>query len=123
MAARIRKGDEVVVISGSDKGKKGKILAIFAEDGKVVVEGVNVKKRHRKATQQSEGAIISKEAPLHACKVMPVDPKTGKGTRVSFKSENGKAVKDAKGQPIRLAKSGETIPYAARETAVAAKEA
>lgn len=122
MAARIRKGDEVVVISGSDKGKKGKIIAIFAEDGKVVVEGINIKKRHRKATQQAEGAIVSKEAPMHACKVMPVDPKTGKGTRVSFKSENGKVVKDAKGQHIRLAKSGETIPYAAREREAAATQ-
>lgn len=122
MAARIRKGDEVIVISGDDKGKKGKVLAVFAEEGKVVVEGINVKKRHRKATQQSEGAIISKEAPLFASKVMPVDPKTGKGTRVSFKSENGKVTTDAKGQRIRLAKSGEVIPYAARETA-AAKEA
>ena len=117
MAARLRKGDEVVVISGSDKGKKGKVIAIFAEDGKVVVEGINVKKRHRKATQQAEGAIVSKEAPLFACKVMPVDPKTGKGTRVSFKSEDGKVAKDAKGQRIRLAKSGEVIPYAAREEA------
>ena len=115
MAARIRKGDEVIVISGGDKGKKGKVLAVFAEEGKVIVEGVNVKKRHRKATQQSEGAIISREAPLFASKVQPVDPKTGKGTRVGFKV-------DDKGVKSRVAKSGESIPYPAREAA-AAKEA
>lgn len=103
MAARIRKGDNVVVISGSDKGKTGKVLAVFADSDKVVVEGVNVKKRHMRRTQQSEGQIITKEAPLFASKVMPVDPKTGKGTRVSIKI-------DDKGQKSRLAKSGEVIP-------------
>lgn len=118
MAARIRKGDEVIVLSGGDKGKKGKVLAILAEAGKVVVEGVNVKKRHRKATQQAEGAIVSFEAPLFASKVALVDPKTGKATRISFaKDENGSVKKDAQGQKIRLAKSGEVIAYPAREAA------
>ena len=82
---------------------------------KVVVEGVNVVKRHQKTSPKNQqGGIFEKALPIHACKVMPVDPKTGKGTRVSFKT-------DDKGNKIRVAKSGETIPNAAREEAVAAQ--
>ena len=104
MAARIRKGDTVVVISGKDKGKTGKISRILVEDEKVVVEGINLVKRHtRPNPKNQQGGIIEKEAPLHASKVMPVDPKTGKGTRVRFKVEGNKKV--------RLAvKSGEELP-------------
>ncbi len=104
MAARLKKGDTVVVISGKDKGKQGKITKILAEDDKVVVEGVNLVKRHTRPTPRNQsGGIIEKEAPIFACKVMPVDPKTGKGTRVRFKIEdNGKKIRVA-------AKSGEEI--------------
>ena len=104
MAARIRKGDNVVVISGKDKGKTGKIKQILAEDGRVVVEGINLVKRHTRPTPKNpSGGILEREQAIHASKVMPVDPKTGKGTRVRFQTlENGKKV--------RIAKSGEEIP-------------
>ena len=112
MAARLRKGDLVVVISGKDKGKKGKIARIWPEDDKVVVEGVNLVKRHTKATPKfPQGGIIEREAPIHACKVMPVDPSTGKGTRVRMKTEGGKKV--------RIAKSGKEIPAPPKAQAAA----
>ena len=106
MAARLRKGDEVVVISGKDKGKKGKIKAVLVEDDKVIVEGLNLVKRHMRPTPRNpQGGILEKEAPIHACKVMPVDPKTGKGTRVRFKVEGNKKVRVA-------VKSGDELPVA-----------
>jgi large subunit ribosomal protein L24 len=109
MAARIRKGDTVVVISGKDKGKTGKIMRILREEDRVIVEGVNLVKRHTRPTPRNpSGGIIEREQALHASKVMPVDPKTGKGTRVHFKTlENGKK--------IRIAKSGEEIPAVTAE--------
>jgi large subunit ribosomal protein L24 len=101
--ARLRKGDQVVVISGKDKGKKGKILRLLTEDDKVVVEGVNIIKRHTKPTPKSpSGGIVDKEAPIYASKVMPIDGKTGKGTRV-------RVGKDDKGHKIRVGMSGEEI--------------
>ena len=105
MAARIRKGDTVVVISGKDKGKTGKVKRVLQEEGRVVVEGVNLLKRHMRPTPRSpSGGIVEREQPLAASKVMPVDPKTGKGTRVRFKTlENGKKIRIA-------VKSGEEIP-------------
>jgi large subunit ribosomal protein L24 len=104
MAARLRTGDEVVVITGKDKGKKGKIARILAEDGKVVVEGINLIKRHMRPTPKNpQGGILEREAAMQASNVMLVDPKTGKGTRVSFKV-------DDKGNKVRIAKSGEEIP-------------
>lgn len=111
MAARIRKGDTVVVISGKDKGKTGKVSRILREDDRVVVEGVNMIKRHMRPTPRNpSGGIIEREQPIAACKVMPVDPKTGKGTRVKFKSlENGKKIRIA-------VKSGDEIPVPAVES-------
>ena len=104
MASRIHKGDTVVVISGKDKGKKGKVLRVVRDDDRVVVEGVNVVKRHSRPTPRNpSGGIVEREQPLFACKVMPVDPKTGKGTRVRVKTLDG-------GKKIRLAASGEEIP-------------
>jgi large subunit ribosomal protein L24 len=105
MSARIRKGDVVVVISGKDKGKKGKIMRVFTEDDRVLVEGVNLVKRHTRPTPRSPaGGIIEREQPLHACKVMPIDPKTGKGTRVRFKTTDD-------GKKVRVAvKSGDELP-------------
>jgi large subunit ribosomal protein L24 len=105
MASRIRKGDTVVVISGKDKGRKGKVTRVLREEDRVVVEGVNVVKRHTRPTPRSPaGGIIEREQPIHACKVMPVDPQSGKGTRVRFKTVEG-------GKKIRIAvKSGEEIP-------------
>jgi large subunit ribosomal protein L24 len=107
MAARILQGDTVVVISGKDKGKTGKVTRVIADSDKVIVEGINVAKRHTKPSPRNEqGGILDKEMPLHACKVMPVDPKTGKGTRVSFKTDDN-------GKKVRVAKSGEALPNAA----------
>jgi large subunit ribosomal protein L24 len=88
MAARIKKDDIVYVRSGDDKGKTGKVLRLL--DDKVVVEGVNVVWKHLKPTQNApKGGRIQKEAPIHISKVQPVDPRTGKGARVKFKTENG----------------------------------
>jgi large subunit ribosomal protein L24 len=102
--ARIRKGDNVVVISGKDKGKTGKVLQVFAEHERVLVEKINVVKRHVKPTPMSrESGIIEKEAPIHWSKVMPVDPESGKGTRVRTRVESD-------GSKTRIAvKSGKAI--------------
>ena len=109
MGARLRKGDEVVVISGKEKGKKGRVKAVLHDEGRVLVEGLNLIKRHTRPTPRNpSGGIIEKEAPMHASKVMPLDPKTGKGTRVKFKE-------DSKGKKIRVAKSGEEIPVPSAE--------
>jgi large subunit ribosomal protein L24 len=89
MAARIRKDDVVYVRSGDDKGRTGKVLRLVGED-RVVVEGVNVVWKHLKPTQQAQkGGRIRREAAIHISNVQPVDPKTGKGTRVKFKIESG----------------------------------
>ncbi len=108
MASRIRKGDMVVVISGKDKGKTGKVMRVLVEDDRVVVEGVNLVKRHMRPTPRSpSGGILEREQPIYACKVMPVDPKTNKGTRVRFKSlEDGRKVRVA-------VTSGDEIPAVA----------
>ena len=105
MSARIRKGDTVVVISGKDAGKTGKVSRVLVDVDRVLVEGINLVKRHQKPTPRNpSGGILEREQPISACKVMPVDPKTGKGTRVRFKDlEGGKKVRVA-------AKSGEEIP-------------
>ena len=88
MAARIKKDDVVYVQSGDDKGKTGKVLRLLADT--VVVEGVNVVWKHLKPTQKNQrGGRIRKEAPIHMSKVLPVDPKTGKGTRVKFQTQGG----------------------------------
>jgi large subunit ribosomal protein L24 len=86
---------------GNDKGKQGRITRVLTERGAVLVEGVNLVKRHVKATAQRAGGILEVEAPIHASKVMPVDPETGKGTRVHVRVEDGKKV--------RVAKSGATL--------------
>jgi len=99
--ARIRKGDRVVVISGDDKGKQGKVVRVLPEREMLVVEGVNLVKKHLAATPQRAGGILEVEAPLRASKVMPVDPTTGKRTRVKIQVKDGKK--------IRVAKSGAEI--------------
>lgn len=103
--ARIRKGDTVVVISGKDKGKTGKVLRVLPEVDRVIVEKINMVKRHTKPTPvQREGGIIEKENPIHLSKVMPVDPATGKGTRVRIRVESD-------GSKVRLGKSGKVIEH------------
>ncbi|MEZ4294258.1 MAG: 50S ribosomal protein L24 [Polyangiaceae bacterium] len=93
---RLKVGDLVQVISGKEKGKQGKITKILRDEDRVVVEGVRVQTRHMRPTQRSQGGKITKEAPIHASKVMPVDPTTGKPTRVKIKVEDGKKVRVAK---------------------------
>jgi len=101
--ARIKKGDLVVVISGKDAGKQGKVLRVWPDDDKVTVEKVNLKKRHTKPSQQNQdGGIVEKEQPIHACKVMPIDPGTGRGTRVKTRVEPDKS-------KVRVGKSGKVI--------------
>jgi large subunit ribosomal protein L24 len=103
-AAKIRKGDKVIVLSGKDKGKTGEIVSALPKDGKVVVSGVNIATRHKKATQVNpQGGLERREAPMHVSKVAIIDPKDGKATRVRFEtSKDGKKVRVA-------ARSGEKI--------------
>lgn len=85
MAAKIRKGDKVVVLTGRDKGRTGEVVEVRPSQSRVVVRGVNMVKRHQKQTAQQEGGIISKEAAIHLSNVAIADPKDGKPTRVGFK--------------------------------------
>jgi large subunit ribosomal protein L24 len=86
MAARIRKGDRVVVITGADKGKRGEVLAVRPKENRAVVQGVNIAKRHQKPTGMGQpGGIIEKEATIHLSNIMLLDPKTDKPTRVGFR--------------------------------------
>ncbi|HVJ94671.1 MAG TPA: 50S ribosomal protein L24 [Labilithrix sp.] len=112
---RLQTGDQVIVIAGKDKGKKGKVMRLFKETDRVLVEGVNLVKRHMKPNpRMQQGGILEREQPLAASNVMLVDPKTGNGTRVRVKT-------DDKGVKIRIAvKSGEEIPSPPRKTGAAA---
>ena len=102
-AAKIKKGDSVVVRSGKDKGRTGTVLQVMPKEGKVVVAGVNVAVRHRKPTQMNpQGGIERREAPMAISKVALADPKDGRPTRVRFETKDGKKVRVA-------VKSGETI--------------
>jgi large subunit ribosomal protein L24 len=85
MAARIRKGDKVVVVTGRDKGRTGEVIEVRPAEHRVLVRGVNLVKRHQKQTAAQEGGIISKEAPIHLSNVAYADPKDGKPTRIGFK--------------------------------------
>ncbi|GAA0276188.1 50S ribosomal protein L24 [Alteraurantiacibacter aestuarii] len=102
-AAKIKKGDKVVVLSGKDKGRTGTVSKVMPKEGKVLVEGVNVAARHRKPTQTNpQGGIERAPAPMAIGKVAVADPKDGKPTRVRFEERDGKKVRVA-------VKSGETI--------------
>ncbi|MBD3846329.1 large subunit ribosomal protein L24 [Bosea sp. OAE752] len=97
MAAKIKKGDKVVVLAGRDKGKTGEVLQVMPKDARAVVRGVNLVKRHTKQSQTSEGGIISKEATIDLSNIAVADPKDGKATRVGFKVlEDGRKVRFAK---------------------------
>ncbi|GHI00486.1 50S ribosomal protein L24 [Neobacillus kokaensis] len=98
----VKKGDKVRVISGKDKGKTGVVLSAYPKDNRVLVEGVNIVKKHSKPSQANpQGGIFSFEAPIHVSNVMPIDPKSGNPTRVGYKTVDGKKV--------RVAKSGEVL--------------
>ena len=102
-ALKIKKGDKVVVLSGKDKGKHGEVTKSMPRDGKVIVSGVNIATRHRKASQTNpQGGLDRFEAPLHISNVALADPKSGKPTRVRVETKDGKKVRVA-------VKSGETI--------------
>ena len=90
-------GDKVVVIAGKDKGKEGKITKTFKSENKVIVEGVNMIKKHVKPNGEAAGSIVDMEAPIHASNVMIIDPKTKKGTRIGHEI-------DKKGKKIRVSK-------------------
>ena len=104
MAARIKKGDQVVVITGADKGKRGEVLQVMPKDDRAVVQGVRIVKRHTKPTGMGNpGGIVEKEGAIHLSNVMLVDPKTDKPTKVGFRVLEG-------GRKVRVAKSsGEVI--------------
>lgn len=94
----IRKGDQVEVISGKDKGKRGRVLRVFREKERAIVEGVNLMKKHAKPNPRAgiKGGIMEREAPIHVAKLLPVDPTTGKPTRVGHKflaAPDGRSVK------------------------------
>ena len=101
---RVRKNDDVIVVAGKDKGKRGKVMRVLPESQRVVVEGVNVVTKHNKPTRQNQrGGIERKEAPIHLSNVMLADPQTGEPTRVRFQVLES-------GQKVRVAvKSGEQI--------------
>jgi large subunit ribosomal protein L24 len=102
-AAKIKKGDRVVVLSGKDKGKHGEVTKAMPKEGKVLVSGVNIITRHKKPSQTNpQGGLERVEAPLHVSKVALEDPKTGRPTRVRFEVRDGNKVRVA-------ARSGETI--------------
>ena len=102
MAARIKKGDRVIVLAGRDKGAEGDVLQVFPKEDRVTVQGVNIIKRHTKPSQQSAGGVITREAPIHVSNVAIKDPKDGKPTRVGFEVRDGEKVRVAK-------RSGEVI--------------
>ncbi len=99
---KIKKGDQVVILSGEDKGKTGEVVKAMPKESKVVVQGINLVKRHQKPSQTTPGGIVTKEAPIDVSNVAIVDPKTGKATKVGYKEIDGKKVRVAR-------KSGEVI--------------
>ena len=101
--SHIKKGDSVVILSGSDKGKKGNVIKVFPKENRALVQGVNMVKRHQRQTQRQQAGIVTKEAPIHLSNIALTDPKTGAATRVGYKTlGDGRRVRFAK-------KSGEVI--------------
>ena len=94
---KIRKGDKVVVITGKDKGKTGEVTLVMPKEMRVVVQGVNIVRRHQRQTAQQQGGIITKEAPIHISNVAHVDPSSEKPTRVGYRTQDD-------GRKIRIAK-------------------
>ena len=103
-AAKIKKGDQVLVLAGRDKGKKGEVYQVMPREGRALVRGVNMVRRHQRQSPSQEGGIIAKEASIHLSNLALEDPKDGKPTKVGFKLLND-------GRKVRIAKrSGEVIP-------------
>jgi large subunit ribosomal protein L24 len=103
MSANIRKGDNVIVTTGRDKGKKGSVIKVFPKENRALVQGVNVVKRHQKQTQTQQAGIVTKESPIQLSNIAHIDPKSGTATRIGSKTlSDGRKVRFAK-------KSGEVI--------------
>ena len=103
-AAKIKKGDRVIVLSGRDKGKQGEVIRVVPKEDRAFVRGVNMVRKHQKQSQTEQGGIISKEGPIHLSNIAVEDPKDGKPTRIGFKTlEDGSKVRVAR-------RSGEVIP-------------
>ena len=99
----VKKGDKVKVLTGKDRGKEGVILEVFPKKDRVLVEGVNMVKKHAQPSQDNpQGGILNIEAPIHVSNVLPIDPKTGEPTRVGYEVRDGKKVRIAKksGEPL-----------------------
>ena len=106
MAAKIRKGDKVIVLTGRDKGRTGEVIEVRTDEGRALVRAVNLVKRHQKQSAQREGGIISKEAALHLSNLALADPKDGKPTRIGFKfvgaGDNRRKVRVAKRSGVEI---------------------
>jgi large subunit ribosomal protein L24 len=106
MAAKIRKGDKVIVLTGRDKGRTGEVIEVRPESDRALVRGINMVKRHQKQSAQQEGGIISKEATVHLSNLALADPKDGKPTRVGFKfvgaGDNRRKVRVAKRSGVEI---------------------
>jgi large subunit ribosomal protein L24 len=102
MAAKIRKGDKVVVITGRDKGRSGEVIEMRKAEGRALVRGIHMVKRHQKQTAQQEGGIVSKESSVHLSNLAIADPKDGKPTRVGFKMVGDKKVRFAKRSGVEI---------------------
>jgi large subunit ribosomal protein L24 len=106
MAAKIKKGDKVVVLSGRDKGRTGEVLAVHPAEARALVRGIHMVKRHQRQTAQQEGGIVSKEGVIHLSNLALADPKDGKPTRVGFKfvgeGDNRKKVRIAKRSGVEI---------------------
>ena len=108
MARHIKSGDMVMVIAGADKGRTGRVLRVLIDKNRVVVEGVNRVWKHVRPSQRNpQGGRIQKDAPVHISNVMPIDPATGKATRVKFEERNGKKHRVAIGTGTDLGTLGE----------------
>ena len=106
MAAKIRKGDKVVVLTGRDKGRTGEVIAVRPDQDRALVRGINMVKRHQRQTAQQEGGIISKESTVHLSNLAVADPKDGKPTRIGFKfvgeGDSRKKVRIAKRSGVEI---------------------
>ena len=93
---KIKKGDQVVVTTGRDKGRRGEVMQVRRTENRVLVQGCNIVKRHTRATQTNPGGIINKEAPLHISNVSLIDPDSGQATRVGYEVKDGKKIRIAR---------------------------
>ena len=103
MAAKVRKGDKVIVLTGRDKGRSGEVIEVRPAEARALVRGINMVKRHQRQTAQQQGGIIAKEGSIHLSNLAVADPKDGKATRVGFKTmKDGKKVRVAKRSGVEI---------------------